>query len=128
MGWNLNDSTTSLLPNVSFLSRAKLLHSTKMWRTVRIHRQRIHIEVEDLSSRYMNASNGSTNGTCYCKYPPDSHARDTWLVYSGNTQGITRLTLATAQKSTKYMAIINKTVLLALELGVTRRLIRSIQS
>ena len=42
MGWNLNDSTTSLLPNISFLSWAKWLHSTKMWRTVRIHWQRSH--------------------------------------------------------------------------------------
>ena len=39
MGWNLNDSTISLLPNISFLSWAKWLHSTKMWRTVRIHWQ-----------------------------------------------------------------------------------------
>ena len=42
MGWNLSDSTTSLLPNISFLSRAKWLHSTKMWRTVRIHWHRSH--------------------------------------------------------------------------------------
>ena len=39
MGWNLNDSTTSLLPNISFLSWAKWLHSTRMWRTVRLHWQ-----------------------------------------------------------------------------------------
>ena len=42
MGWNLNDSSTSLLPNISFRSRAKLLHSTKMWRSVRIHWQCSH--------------------------------------------------------------------------------------
>ena len=42
MGWNLNDSTTSLLPNISFLSWAKWLHSTKMWRTVRLHWQCSH--------------------------------------------------------------------------------------
>ena len=37
LGWNLIYSTTSLLPNVSFLSWAKWFHSTKMWRTSRIH-------------------------------------------------------------------------------------------
>ena len=39
---NKNDSTTCLLPNISFLSWEKLLHSTKMWRTVRIHWQCSH--------------------------------------------------------------------------------------
>ena len=40
---NLNESTTSLLPNIiSFLAWAKWLHSTKMWRTVRIHWQCSH--------------------------------------------------------------------------------------
>ena len=43
MGWNLNDSITFLLQNISFLSRAKWLHSTKMWRTVRIHWQKLWI-------------------------------------------------------------------------------------
>ena len=42
MGWNLNDSTTSLLPNISFLHWTKWLHSTNMWRTVRIHWQCSH--------------------------------------------------------------------------------------
>ena len=42
VGWNLNDSITSLLPNISFLSRAKWLHSTKRWWTVRIHWQSSH--------------------------------------------------------------------------------------
>ena len=42
MGWNLNDSTTSLLRKISFLSWAKWLHSTKMWRTVRLHWQCSH--------------------------------------------------------------------------------------
>ena len=42
MGWNRNDSITSLLPNIFFLSRAKWLHFTKMWWSVRIHRQYSH--------------------------------------------------------------------------------------
>ena len=42
MGWNLKDSRTSLLPNISFLSWAKWLHSTKMWRTVTVHWQCSH--------------------------------------------------------------------------------------
>ena len=40
--WGRIDSTTSLVPNISFLSRTKWLHSTKMWRTVRIHWQCSH--------------------------------------------------------------------------------------
>ena len=45
-----NDSTTSLLPNIYFLSRAKCGELSEYIDTA-------HTEVEDLSSRYMNGSN-----------------------------------------------------------------------
>ena len=51
MGWHLNDSTTSLLPNISFLSQAKWLHPTKMWRTVRIQFLYVTESVSSVSVR-----------------------------------------------------------------------------
>ena len=36
VGWNLNDSATFHLPNISFYFSAKLLHSTKMENTLTV--------------------------------------------------------------------------------------------
>ena len=56
MGWNLNDSTTSLLPNISFLSRAKFFRTPPKCDELLEYTDSAHTEVEDLSSRYMNGS------------------------------------------------------------------------
>ena len=62
--------------------------------------------------------------------PPDSHARDTWLIYSDKTHGITRLSLPTAQGQhiVYSWGKVSKQWLLALELFVISRLIRSGQT
>ena len=53
VGWNLNDSTTSLLPNILF-SKMNALHQKCVALTEYI--DSAHTEVEDLFSRYMNGS------------------------------------------------------------------------
>ena len=53
MGWNLNDSTTSLLPNISLQNDCTPPKCGELSE----YTNSAHTEVEDLSSRYMNGSN-----------------------------------------------------------------------
>ena len=52
VGWNLNDSITFLLPKTSFIFSAKWLHSTKMYRTVRIDWQHCQNTLTVLTLRW----------------------------------------------------------------------------
>ena len=56
MGWNLNDSTTSLLPNISLFLEQNDCTPPKCGE-LSDYTDSAHTEVEDHSSRYMNGSN-----------------------------------------------------------------------
>ena len=61
MGWNLNDSTTSLLPNIyiSFLEQND--YTPPKCGELSEYTDSAHTEVDDLSSRYMNGSDAYDN-------------------------------------------------------------------